>query len=245
VLSATVTEALSGLAYGEYFIDTDPGPGNGIPMNVSGTTLSATLGTALGVGVYQIGIRARDLAGNWSVQPTSTILVVYDAAVPLGVTGKSKNDLVPSLANGDILPGLSASGQTDAADYGFTVDYTGGTLDPRNDFMLTYSPGLHCNTPHPQGCHTFSVTATGFAWLVIDQTNNSRARYQGTATVTVDGASTTNPFTVEGIDGDRLTPSTNDRFTLKVFAPGADVSTATPIYQVTASLARGNSVRVR
>ena len=36
---------------------------------------------------------------------------------------------------------------------------------------------------------------------VIDQTNNSRARFQGLATVTVDGTTSTNPFTVEGVDG--------------------------------------------
>ncbi|MBM0229446.1 hypothetical protein [Micromonospora sp. ATA51] len=63
------------------------------------------------------------------------------------------------------------------------------------------------------------VSATRFTWMVTDQTNNSRSRFQGKASVTVDGATTGNPFTVEGIDGDRLTPNTNDHFTLKAYGP--------------------------
>jgi hypothetical protein len=248
-LSTTLTvpapDPLSGLAVGEYFLDTDPGAGNGIPMTIVGTdTLSATIGTNLAVGVYQVGVRAKDTAGNWS-PITKTMLVVYDPDIPLGITGKNKNDLIPSLANGDLLPGLTDANQTDPADYGFTVDYTGGTLDPRNDFILTYNVGTQCHTPHPQNCHNFTMTATGFNWLIIDQTNNSRGRFQGTATITIDGSTTSNPFTVEGIDGGRLTPSSNDRFTLKIYAAGADPSTASPIYQVSAALATVNSVKVR
>jgi len=248
-LTSTATipapDPLSGLAAGEYFIDTDPGVGNGIPMTVVGAdTLSTTIGTNLTVGVYQIGIRARDTAGNWS-QATKTMLVVYDPDIPLGITGKNKNDLVPSLANGDLLPGLTDANQTDAAEYGFTVDHTGATLDPRNDFMLTYNVGTQCHTPHPQNCHSLTMSATGFQWLIIDQTNNSRGRFQGTAAITIDGSTTSNPFTVEGIDGGRLTPSTSDRFTVKIYAPGSDPATATPIYQVSAILATPNSVKVR
>jgi len=242
-LTVAATDTLSALAGGEYYVDSDPGLGNATAMTLGAGSLSAVIGTNLPVGVYQVGIRAKDAADNWS-PATMTMLVVYDPAIIVGVTGKNKKDLVPSLANGDILPGLTTAGQTDPADYGFTVDYTNGALDPRNDFMFTYSTGIQCNSSHPQNCHTLNLTATGFDWMVIDQ-SDSRGRFHGVATVTVDGVTTSNPFTVEGIDGDRLSPSTSDRLILKVYPPGADPTTATPAYQASGSMPKGNAVQVR
>jgi hypothetical protein len=64
------------------------------------------------------------------------------------------------------------------------------------------------------------------------------------ATVTVDGTTTTNPFTVTGIDGSRLTPAANNSLILKVFAPGTNPSTATPIYQASGMMSGNNSVRI-
>jgi fibronectin type 3 domain-containing protein len=243
-LTVPTSDALSGVVGGEYYVDSDPGVGLGTAMTNGGGNLTATIGAGLAIGVYRIGIRGKDAAGNWSA-PVMTMLVVYDPAIPVGVTGKNKNDLVPSLANGDVLPGLTAAGQTDTADYGFTVDYTGGALDPKNDFMFAYSTGAQCNTPHPQNCHSITVSAISFEWMIIDQANNSRGRFQGTATVTIDGVTTTNPFTVEGIDGDRLTPAGNDRFLLRIYAPGASPDASNPIYQASGSLPKGNSIKVR
>jgi hypothetical protein len=244
VLTVSAADSGSGVAGGEYFLDTDHGAGNNIPMPVASGNLSASIGTGLAAGVYQIGVRAEDGVGNWSA-PTYTMLVVYDAATSVGVVGKNKNDLVPKIANGDVLPGLLNSGQTDTVDLGFTVGYTSGVLDPHNDLMLTYSTGSLCNTPRASGCHSFIVSATTFSWMLIDQTNSSRSLFQGTASVTVDGVNTSNAFTVEGIDGDRRTPSTDDHVTVKVYAPGADINTAAPIYLVAGNLAKGSSVKIR
>ncbi len=196
------------------------------------------------VGVYNVGLRAKDVAGNWS-PVTSTMLVIYDPTTTLRITGKNKKDLVPSLAGGDILPGLVSGSQSDAADFGFTVQYKNGVIDSKNDFIFNYLTGTNCGKPNAQNCHSLTLNATSFAWLVLDQTNNSRGSFQGTATVTVDGVTTSNPFTVEGIDGDRLSPSTNDHLLVRVFAPGADPSTATPIYQASGYIAKGNSIKVQ
>ncbi|MEU7870418.1 hypothetical protein [Dactylosporangium sp. NPDC049140] len=244
ILTATAGDALSGVAGGEYFIGTDPGPGHGTPMAYGGGLLSASVGAGLGVGVHTVGVRARDAAGNWSTT-TTTMLVLYDPASGLTATGKNKKDLVPSLANGDVLPGLGSAGQTDAADYGFTVQHKHGTLDPRNDFAFTYRTGTHCGTPNAQGCHTLALNADGFAWLVVDGPGNSRARFTGTATVTVDGTTTVHPFTVEAIDGDRLAPSTDDTLVLTVFPTGSDPLVAAPLYRASGSMAKGNSVKIR
>jgi hypothetical protein len=246
--SATVTvpteDALSGAAGGEYFIGADPGPGRATPMTYGGGVLSAPIGVGLGVGVHTVGVRARDAAGNWSTT-TTTVLVLYDPASTLTATGKNKKDLVPSLANGDVLPGLDSAGQPDAADYGFTVQHRNGALDPRNDFAFTYRTGTRCGTPNAQGCHTFTVNADSFEWLVVDGPGNSRARFTGTATVTVDGTSTAHPFTVEAIDGARLTPGADDTVVLTVYPTGSDPLVAAPLYRASGSMAKANSVTIR
>ncbi|MEV6239186.1 carboxypeptidase-like regulatory domain-containing protein [Lentzea sp. NPDC051838] len=228
------TDTLSGVDRGEYFVGADPGVGNATPLTA---TLTATLGTGLTAGVHDIGVRARDIAGNWS-PTTTTMLVIVDPA-GAGVTGKNKKDLVPSLAAGDTLPGLVQQGQADSADYGFTVDYRDGALDSRSDFHLTYATGARCSTPNPVNCHLLTVTATSFDWLVIDQ--GSRATFQGTASVTVDGATTTNRFSVEGTDGDRLSPAQADQLVMTVYA--ADGSTV--LYRASGAMPKGNSVRIR
>ena len=212
-------------------------------MTFSAGNITATFGAGLATGVYNVGARSRDAAGNWSLVAKS-ILVVYDPSIQ-GVTGKNKQGF--GLVYGsDALPWLTAtlSGQ---ADYGFTVDWLGnGALDPHNDFHFEYDTGTQCQTPHPQNCHSVILDATSFAQLAIDQTNNSRARFQGTAAMVIDNsAATSNPFTIEGLDGDRLTPSVNDTFALKIFAVGANPNTATPIYHVNVTLDKGNAIKVR
>lgn len=60
----------------EYYLDTDPGQGNGTEMTLaSGDTYTAELGTSLAVGTYQVYVRALDTQGNWS-NPISEELVV-------------------------------------------------------------------------------------------------------------------------------------------------------------------------
>ncbi len=66
VASATDTTAMN---TGEYYVDSDPGVGNGIPMTFNGTGLAATT-TALAnlsKGTHVLHARAVDMAGNWSV----------------------------------------------------------------------------------------------------------------------------------------------------------------------------------
>jgi streptogramin lyase len=245
-LTVPVSDAVSGVSGGEYYLGTDPGVGNATAMAYDSTagTLTASVGATLSPGVYSVGYRAEDAAGNWSSAAT-TMLVVYDTNTTLSMTGKNKKDLVPSLANGDILPGLISSAQTDAADYGFTVQYKNGGLDPHNDFMFTYTTGTNCKKASAQNCHSFSLNTTGFDWLVVNGTNNSQGEFQGTATVTVDGVTTTNPFTVSGIDGSRLPQPTDNSLVVRVYAPGANPATATPIYQASGSMSSNNSVRIQ
>ncbi|WP_156213540.1 carboxypeptidase-like regulatory domain-containing protein [Lentzea aerocolonigenes] len=238
-LTVPVTDTLSGVDRGEYYLGTDPGVGNATPLSLAGEQLTAGLGASLPAGVYDIGIRARDIAGNWSSTTTTMLVVVNPAGA--GAEGKNKKDLVPSLAAGDVLPGLAQQGQTDSADYGFTISYRNGVIDPRSDFHLTYATGARCSSQAPVNCHRLAISANSFEWLVIDQDNNSRATFRGTASVTVDGTSSTNAFVVEAIDGDLLTPQADDHLVITIYATDGH----TVLYRASGFVKKGNSVRIR
>jgi hypothetical protein len=142
----------SGVARAEYFIgDTDPGQGNGATIALSNVgdenrtaNLTTTFETDFPTGVYKISVRAQDAAGNWSA-PVSDYLVVYD---PAGPKFTGKHTIVPSLANGDVLPGLIAADQTGKAKFGFSVQYNNqGQIKANSDFQFSYSTDTKCNNP--------------------------------------------------------------------------------------------------
>lgn len=68
VISAATSDNLSGVTAGEYYIDADPGQGNGRAMQYVGgkLTATATLGFGLGTGRHTLYVRSQDKAGNWS-----------------------------------------------------------------------------------------------------------------------------------------------------------------------------------
>lgn len=231
-LSVPVTENLSGLAEGEYFIgDNDPGQGNGATMSITGGNLSTAFGTDFPSGVYKISYRARDVAGNWSAIGSEYLVVT--STVGTRVSGKD-GKLTPSLARGDVLPGLVNGEQTEAADMGFTVEYLAdGTIKANSDFQFKYVTGSKCNKPtEAVNCHSFELNATSISWLATQGTNNSAGIFQGIASLVLDGQASSVPFRVTAVDGGKLTPAGNDTFQLQVFAPGADPNTAQPVYRV-------------
>jgi hypothetical protein len=246
-LTVPATDDSSGIQKAEYFIgDNDPGQGNGATMqlsNVQNGGLSAdvttTFGTDFPTGVYKISIRAQDTAGNWS-DPVSDYLVVYDSAGPK-MTGK--RTIVPSLGNGDILPGLTSNSQTDKAQFGFSVKYNNqGQINGNSDLQFSYSTGTHCNNPNNAvNCHALSLNATGISWLTTQGTNNSTGIFQGTAALNVDGQASTVLFRVTGVDGERLSATANDQFQIAIYNSGSNPNTDAPLYRVnSADIARGN-----
>ena len=108
-VTATLSDGLtgSGISGGEGFIDTVGAPGTGFPMAaVDGTFGGATenvladipLATIrqLSIGNHTISVRAKDVAGNWGVVATTTLVIqpftdlyfsTLDNALPTGVGG--------------------------------------------------------------------------------------------------------------------------------------------------------------
>ncbi|HSX17318.1 MAG TPA: carboxypeptidase-like regulatory domain-containing protein [Patescibacteria group bacterium] len=239
LLTVGVSDNLSGVVGGEYFLgDTDPGAGNGTAMALGSGSLTTTFGTTLQPGVYRVNVRAKDNAGNWSAVVTD-FLVVYD---PNGASITGKRTFVPLLANGDNLPGLISNNQTDKATFAFNVKYNNqGVVAAGSDLRLDYSTGTHCNNPNQAvNCHSFKLDATNISWLVVDGTNQSEGIFQGTATLTIDGVTTTVTFRVTALDGDRFNPTTTDHFAIKIYAQNADPNTAAPLYQMSDDVGQGD-----
>jgi hypothetical protein len=229
------TSDVSGVVGGEYFLGTDPGVGNATALSWDGTNLSSsTFGASLTPGVYNIGIRAKDAAGNWS-SATTVYLVVFNPAGPGYIVGQ-QNVAPTSTA---LLPWISTSNK-DFASFGFNVKYTStGTVDPASNFNFNYDEKGNCNSPGSPDCHTFDLVANSFDWLGIGGTNNSDGTFQGTGTLTINGVAQTVIFRIEAIDGDQLTPKQSDSFTLKIYNQGSNPQTDNPLYHVSADFTSG------
>jgi hypothetical protein len=223
---------------GEYYLgDSDPGQGGATSMGWDGTNLTAVFGTDLPTGVHKITIRAVDSAGNWS-EPVTDYLVVYN---PDGARMTGRRVIVPSLANGDVLPGLIAADQDDRATFAFNVRYNNqGQITNGSDLQFNYETGRRCNGNNPVNCHDLRLNATSIAWLVTQGQNDSEGIFEGVANLRVDGVLSTAVFRVTGLDGGRLNPTSPDHFMLKIYAEGANPNTDTPMYQVSSEVARGN-----
>ena len=102
-LTASVADATSGVSRVEYFVGTDPGLGLATTATITGGSVSATLGATLPAGTYTVGLRALDVAGNWSSTSTAT-LAVTQIGVSVSTNAKRTGaiDLAGSTVSGNI-----------------------------------------------------------------------------------------------------------------------------------------------
>lgn len=230
----TVIDDASGVAAGEYFIGNDPGIGSGTVLSWDGNNLNSDLfGANLEPGVYDIGIRAQDNAGNWSATQTE-YLVVFDPAGPGYIVGQQK--VTPGA--GDTLPWISTDSK-DFATFGFNVEFTDtGTVDPSSEFSFSYVEKGNCNSPNTPDCRTFILSTASFNWLAIGGTANSEGTFQGSGNLDVDGVISEVTFRIEAIDGNQLTPSVNDSFELNIWPASSSLQNPS-LYQVSADFSPG------
>jgi hypothetical protein len=206
-VNAAAADGLSGLAGGELFVGTDPGAGNGTPLTLSGGTLSGSVTAPSTPGVYTVGVRSRDRAGNWSATSTA-FLVAYDPSAGF-VTGGGW--VVPggsSSNGGDVLPGLDGRSK---ANFGFESRYDDATTSsPRGQFELTYTAGSS----------RFHVKGSTMTWLVVSGTSST---FEGTAAV--DGQTGTYAYRVDVADG------STDHIQVRIWAPGSRIDVDPPLWQ--------------
>ena len=221
LVTAAASDALSGVVSGEIWIDSDPGVGNAVPLAIASPGVLGVTLSGMAVGIHTVGVRSLDAAGNWSVAATS-LLVVYD---PAGGFATGGGWLVPGGAtsdSGDLLPRLDG---TSKANFGFVVRYeNGASTVPSGSFEFHYKVGQ------------FDLSSAGYDWLVV--TNSQWAHFNGS--VTLNGGSAVYPISVSVRDSNKT--GTPDRLVLKVYAPGADPLTASPIYQASGDVSGGNVV---
>lgn len=133
--------ALSGA---EYFIDNDPGPGNGTPIilpaatNAAGVNVLVNL-VGLSAGTHRLFMRTRDAAGYWSLANYSlfdnSMVTPYPAtpaaAPPVGqVEYYLDND--PGFGNGHP---ISVGASTEIANFSFSIPLTGITQGPHTLYL--------------------------------------------------------------------------------------------------------------
>jgi len=242
-LTVSATDDISGATGGEFFINSDPGVGSGTAMTWDGANLSAIFGSDLPTGYYTIGIRSYDAAGNWS-GATYAYLVVYNPNGPTQISGSK--GFVPSLANGDILPGLISASQNDRATMSFDISYDAdGMVSAISSFGFTYSTGQACNSVDYFNCYNTDITTININSLTFVGTDYSVGIFEGVGTLTINGVPTEVIFRVEAKDGKIIGNRIPDTFSMKVYSAGVNPSdlNAVPIYQVTTSLT-GNGVVV-
>lgn len=127
--SGTVSSPLPSISSVEYFVDTDPGYGNGIPVAYTGTSdissfFSINVG-ALVAGPHIVGIRSKDANGAWSLDNKWLFLKPYSAT---GITPPPNLtkveyyvDTDPGYGNGT---GVAITPGQDISNLSFNVDFS-------------------------------------------------------------------------------------------------------------------------
>ena len=122
-LTASVADA-SAVSRVEYFVGTDPGVGSATSATLVGGSVSAVFGANLQVGTYTVGVRALDLAGNWSATSTTTLTVTQmGLSVSTNANRTGAIDLAGSTVSGNIAVfATPATGTSRVAIVGFYLD---------------------------------------------------------------------------------------------------------------------------
>lgn len=86
-LYTSPSAALQNVSAAEYFIDTDPGAGNGTAIAITAGTDVNNIAAAINVtglsnGIHRIYVRTRSVDGKWSLTNVKDFLVNFDALYP-------------------------------------------------------------------------------------------------------------------------------------------------------------------
>ena len=174
----------------EYFVDTDPGFGNGTDVVVSaGTNISNVLIpvdiSSFGMGLHSVYLRTKDVNGTWSL--TSRWLFFKDIARDNLLGGEYFFDTDPGFGNGTVIPFGGGLG-TNVPDFSFGASLSGipnglhylfiRTKEANGKWSLTNVIQFDKDEPLPVKLVYFNVTAEGkkahLSWQTATEQNSDR-----------------------------------------------------------------------
>ncbi len=186
-----------------------------ITQGAGSGSVSGTHGYAA-PGIYEVSLSIDDGDGGAATQSLSYI-VVYDPAAGFATGG---GWIVPGGDTSDTdddLPGLDGSSR---ATFGFVVKYkNGASTVPSGSLEFHYNVG------------GFKLKSAAMDWLVV--TNSNWAHFQGVAEI--EGREGLFPFRVDARDD----KTGDDRFVLKVWAPGDNPNQNGIVYKASGDLSGG------
>jgi PKD repeat protein len=190
---------------GEYFIDTDPGCGNGTPIPMVATADSVDVNftvpvTGLGVGFHKLYVRYRDDLGQWSLHEQK-LFYIYDTTAPS--TPAQAPQIVAMeyfFDNVDAGPGTGAYlNPFTPADSLALVDYV-IAQDPL--FLTPLTPGSHILHIRAQDADGAWGMTRSFTFTVCDQPASSFFTYSVSGTDATFSNTSSNDFGTKWIFGD-------------------------------------------
>jgi len=180
--------AASNIVTAEYFIDTDPGFGNGIPLTTgTGQNLADTMAslntTGLANGTHTLGIRSKNNDGSWSHTNIQDFLVDDDFAYPPSPAAPGNIthaeyffDTDPGFGNGT---GIIITPGVDLNNINFTANTSSLPDGPHTLFIRSFDDWSITNyvsflkgSPLPLDFISFSAVASGNDVLLTWQTEN-------------------------------------------------------------------------
>lgn len=214
--SATIpgNPSATNIVYGEYFMDNDPGFGNGTSFSFTqGTDITASnimvRLSGLSQGVHRIYVRTKDANGNWSLTNLQTIsIAVANISLPPNPTPSNiisleyffDND--PGFGNGHA---VTVPASTDISNFSFAVDLTGlsnGThhlyVRMLDDWSLTNVVSFMYGSPLPVTWLSFSAKAISDSVVLKWQTANEQNNKQYEVERSEDGVQFSTIGTVAG-----------------------------------------------
>ena len=174
----------------EYFVDTDPGFGNGTDVSVTaGANISNVVipvdVSSLSAGFHIISLRSKDNAGDWSL--TNRWLFFKDMAQDNLQGGEYFFDTDPGFGNGTAIPFGGGLG-TNVSDFSFGASLTGlpnglhylfiRTKELNGKWSLTNVIQFDKQIPLPISLLEFTAKAVGskslLNWITATEINNDR-----------------------------------------------------------------------
>ncbi len=186
-------------------------------MTSSGTIPTGAAGTAVVSGSHAYGTAGIRTVTLTVTDPSGQVAVTtFESVVVYATTSTVAGDGTivpggPTSAPGDSLPGIDGTAKASVA---VDVRYKKNATRPSGTVSLGYPKGK------------FKFAASTFDWLVVSSVD--QASIAGLATVS--GRTGAHPFRLVIVDGDRSAPKVPDRWVLRIWAPGADVGLAPPLF---------------